>query len=329
MRTIALEEHYATTSFLQGAGDWLAGQQRWTDPLCDLGEARIAAMDTASIDLAVLSLTAPGVEQLDAADATYLARDTNDELAAAVSRHPDRFAGFAAVPINAPDAAVAEIERAIRQLGFLGAVINGHSQGRYRDDMFFDPVVECIAALEVPIYLHPTFPPPAVTRACYAGLHPRVSFALSTVGWGWHIDTATHLLRLILGGVFDRHPNLQVIVGHMGEATSFMLPRFDATLSTELTGLNHRVSDYLRTNVHYTFANFNDRATFENLRTHVGAQRIAFSTDYPFGSMHDARTFLDDLALTRTEREAISFANAEALLRIPPTPNRGDARAEH
>jgi predicted TIM-barrel fold metal-dependent hydrolase len=329
MRTIALEEHYATAAFLEGARSWLAGRRQWTDPLCDLGAARIAAMDEAGIDLTVLSLTAPGVEQLEAADATRLARETNDELAAAISRHPERFAGFAAVPISAPSAAVAELERTIGQLGFVGAVINGHSQGRYLDDRFFDPVLECAAALEVPIYLHPTFPPAAVIEACYSGFSSQVSFALSTVGWGWHIDTATHVLRLILGGVFDRHPGLQVIIGHMGEATSFMLPRFDATLSTELTGLRYRVSDYLRTNVHYTFANFNDRATFDNLRAHVGVQRIAFSTDYPFGSMPDARAFLDDLALTQTEREAISYANAAQLLRLPTTPDPGGTSVEH
>ena len=143
-----------------------------------------------------------------------------------------------------------------------------------------------------------------------------VTFALATVGWGWHINTATHVLRLILGGVFDRHPRLQIIIGHMGEGTSFMLPRFDATLKPELTGLQHPVSTYLRQNLHYTFANFNDEATYANLVAQVGIGRVAFSADYPFGSMRTARDFLDKLPLSDDERAAISHRNAEQLLGV-------------
>ncbi|WP_156753018.1 amidohydrolase family protein, partial [Mycobacterium sp. 1245801.1] len=170
------------------------------------------------------------------------------------------------------------------------------------------------AALQAPIYLHPTIPPAGVIESSYAGFAEPVTFALATVGWGWHINTATHALRMILGGVFDRHPSLQMIIGHMGEATSFMLPRFDATLTPELTGLQRPVSYYLRENFHYTFANFNDRATYANLVAQVGIDRVAFSADYPFGSMVAARAFLDSLPLTDDERAAISHRNAEKLL---------------
>jgi predicted TIM-barrel fold metal-dependent hydrolase len=168
--------------------------------------------------------------------------------------------------------------------------------------------------LNVPIYLHPTIPPAAVIASSYAGFSAEVTFALATVGWGWHINTATHLLRIILGGVFDRYPELQIIIGHMGEATSFMLPRFDATLKPELTGLQHPVSTYLRQNVHYTFANFNDTATYANLVAQVGVGRLAFSADYPFGSMRAARAFLDKLPLSDEDRASISHRNAEKLL---------------
>ncbi|WP_372514246.1 amidohydrolase family protein [Mycobacterium interjectum] len=194
--------------------------------------------------------------------------------------------------------------------------INGHSKGRYLDDRFFDPVLSRAAELRVPIYLHPTIPPPAVIESSYAGFSPEVTFALATVGWGWHINTATHVLRLILGGVFDRYPELQLIIGHMGEATSFMLPRFDATLKPELTGLRHPVSTYLRRNVNYTFANFNDEATYANLVAQVGLGRVCFSADYPFGSMLAARAFLDGLALGDDDRARISHGNAERLLRL-------------
>ena len=314
MRIIALEEHYATAGFLRGPGGWLASRAGVIEPICDLGAGRIAAMDDAGIDLAVLSLAAPGVEQLDGPKAVPLAHECNDELAEAVERYPDRLAGFATVPISSPDAAADELERAVRKLGFLGAVINGHSQGRYLDDPDFEPVLDRAAALNVPIYLHPTIPPAAVIASSYAGFSAEVTFALATVGWGWHINTATHLLRIILGGVFDRYPELQIIIGHMGEATSFMLPRFDATLKPELTGLQHPVSTYLRQNVHYTFANFNDTATYANLVAQVGVGRLAFSADYPFGSMRAARAFLDKLPLSDEDRASISHRNAEKLL---------------
>ncbi|OBI41999.1 amidohydrolase family protein [Mycobacterium colombiense] len=314
MRVIALEEHYATTEFLEGPGYRHASRPGFAETLSDLGNGRIAAMDEAGVDLAVLSLAAPGVEQLDPDEAVRMARDSNDQLAAAVQRHPHRLAGFATLPTSAPDQAAEELERAVRGLGFPGAAINGHSRGRYLDDPFFEPVLARAAALDAPIYLHPTIPPAGVIESSYAGFAEPVTFALATVGWGWHINTATHALRMILGGVFDRHPSLQMIIGHMGEATSFMLPRFDATLKPELTGLQHPVSSYLRENFHYTFANFNDHATYANLVAQVGIERVAFSADYPFGSMVNARAFLDGLPLSDDERAAISHRNAEKLL---------------
>jgi uncharacterized protein len=316
MRTIALEEHYATASFLSGPGSWLKSRPGIAEPICDLGDRRIAAMDEAGVDLSVLSLVAPGVEQMDGPAALRMARACNDELAAAVRRYPDRLAGFAALPVSAPDAAADELQRTVRELGFVGAVINGHCRGVYLDDPYFEPVLASAVDLKVPIYLHPTIPPAAVIESCYAGFPDNVTFALATVGWGWHINTATHVLRMILGGVFDRHPTLQIIIGHMGEATSFMLPRFEATLKPELTGLRHPVSTYLRENFHYTFANFNDEATYANLVAQVGVGRVAFSTDYPFGSMKNARAFLDNLPLTHGDRTSISHRNAEQLLAL-------------
>lgn len=314
MRVLALEEHYATTEFLNGPGRWLASRTGIVKPISDLGDGRIAAMDDGGVDVAVLSLAAPGVEQLEGSEAVRLARACNDELAAAIGRYPDRLAGFAALPISAPEQAADELERAVCGHGLVGAVINGHSRGRYLDDPVFDPVLARAAALRVPVYLHPTIPPPRVIEACYAGFSAEVTFALSTVGWGWHINTATHVLRLILGGVFDRYPELQFIIGHMGEATSFMLPRFDATLTPELTGLRHPVSAYLRRNLNYTFANFSDEATYANLIAQVGAGRVCFSADYPFGSMRAARDFFDALPLSAHDRALIGHRNAERLL---------------
>src|SRR5579871_2830781 len=220
MITITLEEHYASPAFLAGpARDLHQRMPSVVGPLSDVGAGRIAAMDAAGIDVQVLSLTAPGVEQLDAADAATIAQQSNDFLADAISRHPARLAGFAAIPTPAPDAAAAELERAVRQLGFKGAMINGHTRGRYLDDPFFWPILERAEALKVPIYLHPTMPPQAVVEASFTGNFPReVTTMFAMAGWGWHIETAVHMLRVVLSGAFDKYPNLQFIIGHMGEA---------------------------------------------------------------------------------------------------------------
>lgn len=331
MRTIALEEHYATAAFMAGPGRQIqdqaravqshpqvaAGYARLIDQLCDLGERRIADMDAAGIDVQVLSLTAPGVEQLDVADAVALARDANDQLADAVRRHPDRFAGFATLPTAAPDAAADELERMVRDHGFKGALINGHTQGRYLDDTFFWPILERAEALRVPLYLHPTPPPAAVIAACYTGnFAPGVAVSLATGAWGWHIETALHVLRLILSGAFDRFPTLQLVIGHLGETLPFMLPRLDLGLPVEVTKLARPVSAYVRENLYCTIAGFNWTPAFLDLLLQVGADRIMFSTDYPYGSMEQARTFLEQLPLSPADKERIAHGNAERLLHL-------------
>ena len=234
------------------------------------------------------------MEQLPAAEAVKAAREINDFLAAAIKKYPTRFAGFAAVPTGDPEQAATELERMVSEHGFFGAIINGHNQGRYLDDKFFVPILERAEKLNVPIYLHPTQPPKAVVEALYGGFDPGVSFMFANAGWGWHIETAVHVLRLILGGVFDRYPKLQIIIGHMGEALPFMLSRVDI-MSPELTKLKHPISFYLRENVHYTFSGFNFTPTFLDLLLQVGIDRIMFSADYPYGSMSQARAFLDKL----------------------------------
>ncbi|HEX9014304.1 MAG TPA: amidohydrolase family protein, partial [Anaerolineaceae bacterium] len=245
LRTITVEEHFATPEFMDGPGRQLkqqaeaakdhpavaAGLARLIDQLRDLGEGRIAEMDRAGIDVQVLSLTSPGVEQLDAAEAVSLARRANDRLGEAVKRRPDRLAGFAALPLADPAAAATELERTVREYDFKGGVINGHLRGRYLDDAFFWPVLERAAALRAPIYLHPTPPPQPVIEAYYTGNFPSgVSAALATAAWGWHIETAIHILRLILSGAFDRYPDLQFVIGHMGETLPFMISRLDLGL---------------------------------------------------------------------------------------------------
>src|SRR5580658_9648648 len=321
MRTITLEEHFAPPGFLDGPGRELkerflqSGERglRVLEQIVDIGAKRIAEMDAAGIDMQVLSLNAPGNEQLEAAESAAVALASNDFLAAAVSKHPARFAALAALPTATPDKAAEELERRVRQQGFKGALINGHTRERYLDDKFFWPILERAEALGVPIYLHPTHPPQAVVEASYAGFAPEVTYMFSTAGFGWHIETGIHVLRMILGGVFDRYPKLQIIVGHLGEALPFMLSRVDV-MTPAITGLRRQISAYLRENVHYTFSGFNFTPTFLDLLLQVGVDRIMFSADHPYGSMARARAFLDHLPVSTADRERIAHGNAERLL---------------
>ncbi len=220
MRTIALEEHFASPNFLDGPGHELKAQAlkfgaaaaKLFEQLCDVGEKRIAEMDAARIDVQVLSLTSPGTEQLEGDDAMALARESNDFLADAVKRNPDRLAGFAALPTATPDRAAKELERMVRDHGFKGAIINGHNRGRYLDNKFFWPIFESAEALKIPIYLHPTKPPKPVIDTSYGGFAPIVTDMLAGAGWGWHIETAIHVIRVMLAGVFDRYPKLQIVI---------------------------------------------------------------------------------------------------------------------
>jgi uncharacterized protein len=331
MRTITLEEHFATPKFMEGPGRPLAERARAAQAqsqaapitehlvaqLLNMDDLRIADMDAAGIDMQVLSLNSPGVEQLDTSEAMTVAQETNDYLGAAVRRHPHRLAGFAALPTAAPDSAAAELERTVREYGFKGAVINGHTRGRYLDDPFFWPILERAEALQVPLYLHPTPPPQPVIQASYVGnFSPEVTSQLAASAWGWHIETALHVLRIILSGAFDRYPQLQLVIGHLGEALPFMLPRLDHNLPTQLTKLQRPFGDYLRENLHYTFSGFNYTPNFLDLLFQVGVDRIMFSADYPYSSMLAARNFLEQLPISPADKERIAHGNAEQLLRL-------------
>jgi predicted TIM-barrel fold metal-dependent hydrolase len=323
MRTITLEEHFATPGFLDGPGQDLKNAalkfegraQKLIDQLCDIDAKRLAAMDAAGIDMQVLSLTSPGTEQLEAAEAIALARETNDAVADAVKKHPTRFAGFAALPTAAPEQAAQELERRIGQGGFKGAVINGHVRGRYLDDKFFWPILECAEALDAPIHIHPTRPPQPVVDAYYSGFSPLVTDMFASPGWGWHIETAVHVIRLVLGGAFDRFPKLQLVIGHLGEGMMSMFQRLD-NMTPAMTKLQRPVTAYLRDNVHYTFSGFNFPATFLDLLLEVGVDRIMFSADHPYQSMAKGKAFLEQIPVSAADKERIAHGNAERLFKL-------------
>ena len=320
MRTITLEEHFTTPKFLEGPGRGrLEKAQKQGgrfvkifEQLADVGEGRLAEMDAAGIDMQVLSLTSPGTEQSDAAEALALTKDANDFLAAAVKAHPARYAGLAVLPTAAPDKAAAELEERVRREKFVGAVIHGHNRGRYLDDKFFWPILEAAEAANAPIYLHPTPPPQGVIDISYGGFAPAVTDIFASSGWGWHIETAVHIVRIVLGGVFDRFPKLQFVIGHLGEALPFMLPRLD-NMAPAVTKLKQPISFYLRNNVHYTISGFNFPAAFLDMLLEVGVSRIMFSADHPYASMQAARAFLEQIPVSSADRERIAHGNAEKL----------------
>jgi hypothetical protein len=325
MRLITVEEHFATPLFLDGpgidlkqaVGKFEGRAAKLLGPLCDIGEGRIKAMDEAGVTMQVLSLTSPGTEQLDAAEAIALARESNDAVADAVKKHPDRFLGFAALPTMVPDKAAAELEARVRSGAFRGAVINGHIRGRYLDDKFFWPILECAEKHNVPIHIHPTRPPQAVFDAYYSGFSPVVTDMFGSPGWGWHIETAVHVMRLILGGAFDRFPKLQLVIGHLGEGLMALIQRVDV-MTPAMTKLQRPIGDYLRQNVYYSVSGFNYPAAFLNLLLEVGAARIVFSADHPYQSMPLAKAFFDQLPVNAADKAKIAHGNAEKLFGIPP-----------
>jgi predicted TIM-barrel fold metal-dependent hydrolase len=320
MRTIAIEEHFLASGFREamqrsgsGGGGLLAQLQA---KLSDLGSTRLKDMDAGGIDLQVLSHTVIGIEMPSTDEDLRLAQQANDQLAEAIATYPSRFAGFATLPMTDPNAAADELERAVRSLGMKGAAINGTTNGRFLDDPSFLPILERAVALDVPIYLHPGIPPAPVRDVYYAGFNPAVGFALSTSGWGWHSETGIHALRLIMAGVFDRLPDLQIIIGHMGEMIPFMLARINNVFSPLTKQLQRSVPEYFLQNFYITNSGFfTDPPLLLALQT-VGADRIIFSVDYPYSANEQGRAFLDNAAISPADKEKISHLNAERLLKI-------------
>ena len=281
--------------------------------LAEIGDERLAAMDAGGSDVQVLSLTAPGLQNLEPADAIALQRTVNDLLADTVRDRPDRFQAFATLATPAPEAAATELERAVTRLGLAGAMVFGRTRDHHLDAPEFRPLLETAAALRAPLYIHPQSPPTTVREAYYAGLGDQLDAALATHGIGWHYDCGVEVLRLILAGVFDRFPDLQVIVGHWGELMMFFLDRIDTNL-TELAGLDRPVSDYLRTNVFVTPSGILSHKYLRWAVETIGAERIPFAADYPFVPLTTgARTYLDTAPLEPADRAAIGSANWERI----------------
>ena len=325
MKTITLEEHFVTEGFLKATGAYgegtPSGLRVMRDKLLDLGAGRLAAMDEGGVDMQVLSLATTGIEALAATEQAAVLRDVNDAAAAAVKGHPERFAAFATVALKAPETAAKELERCVTQLGAKGLMVNGTVTTEEGEVLFMDaprflPVLEAAETLGVPVYIHPAPPPKAVWDAYYSGLPGETGFMLSIAGWGWHSETAIHLLRLVLAGVFDRLPKLKVIVGHMGEMLPYALARSNGGLSAAATHLQRNVTQTLLDQVYMTTSGYFTRPPFECCREVIGLERMMYSVDYPFSASTRGKEFLASLELSEAEMDALKGGNAAKVLKI-------------
>jgi predicted TIM-barrel fold metal-dependent hydrolase len=319
---IALEEHFAIDLTIEQSriyarpGVW----EKLRADLLDVEQQRLERMEESGTAFSILSLNAPGTQGIpDPAEAIDVARRANDALAAFVSRHPQRLGGFAALPMQDPDAAARELERSVRDLGFHGFLVNGFTQLGdpdtivYYDDPRFDDFWKTVEDLGKPFYLHPRDPLPINARA-FQGFP-----WLGAPTWAFAVETSTHALRLVTSGLFDRYPRLQMILGHMGECIPFHIWRIDHVLQIAPRGspAQRPVSAYLRDNVHITTSGvFHTPAMLLTMLT-TGSDRILFSVDYPFEVHAEAANWFDSCEISELDRRKIGRDNARRLFGLP------------
>ncbi|OUI88121.1 amidohydrolase [Acetobacter sp. DmW_043] len=321
MKLIGIEEHFLTPEIKNA---WSALGLEASDPsvafhgglletrLNDLTEQRLTLMDETGLDVQVLSLTTPSLHDLGP-DSIDLARRTNDAVAEAAGRHPDRFQALATLPVAMPDEAALELERCVRILGLKGTMLCGRVGHRNLDHTDLLPVFQSAAALKAPVLLHPRAPEKAVREAYYSGFSPQVDAAFSCFSLGWHYDAGIQFLRLVLAGHFDRFPDLQVILGHWGELVLFYAERL-ANMD-RVSGLHHSMETYFRRNLYVTASGMFLPHYLEQAARIVGRDRLLFSTDYPYQYRPggDARRFLENCGLDEADRQAFAYRNWERL----------------
>ncbi len=324
MKTIAIEEHFTTPMYKQKVSAnefrnfYLTSRSEQighniVDELADLGSRRLAHMDKAGVDVQVLSFGSPGPQGFAADVAIPMARDANDLLHEAVKAHPDRFAGFAALPTADPKAAADELERAVSKLGFKGTMIHGHTQGSFLDERKYWVIFERAEALGVPIYLHPTLAHPNAMASYFDGYEE-----LARAGWGFAIDTSCHFLRIVFAGVFDAFPNLKIILGHLGEGLPFAMHRLnDHTYrAAARRGLKKSPLQYLKDNMLVTTSGNWYEPAFLCTLLALGADNILFAVDWPYEPNTAGIEFLKRLSISDLDREKIAHLNAERVLRM-------------
>lgn len=318
MKKIALEEHFITSDFLDYTEEIDFSMMKpqmvndFKSRLLDFDDLRISAMDKAGIDISVLSLTDPGVQgNLKKEIAVELAHKTNVFLAEKIAKNPKRFRGFATLAMQDPTEAAKELERCVREYHFLGALINGQTQGHYLDEKQFYPFWTKVEELNVPIYLHPGSPEEMP-------LNYLDQEELAGALWGWTVETGTHALRLVFSGLFDRFPHIKIILGHMGESLPYLLWRLDSrwNILKHTINLKKPPSQYFKDNFYVTTSGMCSTGPLLCAIHELGEDRVMFSVDYPYESSEVASHFIEQAPLSDTVRKKIYYKNAQTILKL-------------
>jgi predicted TIM-barrel fold metal-dependent hydrolase len=326
MRIVTLEEHISFQEMAEKIPkDALGGfgkserMQQLIPKLADITGERLKSMDTNGIITQVLSVDSSGANLLSAADGPAFASRYNDLIAERIAGFEDRFTAFAHLPMTAPQAAADELERAVKEHNFRGAMIRGLTQDKFLDQPEFEPIFERAEQLDVPIYLHPGLPPKGVADIYYSGLptHSGMAEALAAYGWGWHSETALHVLRLLYAGVFDKYPKLNLVIGHMGEMLPMMMARSDRAFTPGNGGANQRtLTETFHQQVHITTSGFFTQPPLKIALDTFGIDNIMFSVDYPFSTNEMGINFLNGIDLPDDQVAKIAHGNADKLLKL-------------
>lgn len=330
-KIIALEEHYRSSSIenkcfqlmcqnglLPSAVPALTEHQKQLqEAMIDINGSRFAYMDENGINLQVLSCVSKIPEELPKEEYLALYRMMNEETAGLVSVHPSRFSGFAALPLKYPRESAEELEYAVKILGLKG-ILAEKPRNSFFDDDINAPILSKLDELEVPLYLHPSVIAPAITDHYFRSSKwsSQLTFLFSTGGWGWHMETGIEIVRLILAGIFEQYPKLQIIIGHWGEFIPIFLSRLDYILSKETTGLKKSISDYYKEHIYISPSGIFTDEELEYCMKLLGADHILFSADYPFIKHKNAGEYLENAPISDEDRQKISHLNAERLLKL-------------
>ncbi|WP_155287293.1 amidohydrolase family protein [Lacticaseibacillus zhaodongensis] len=333
MKTIAVEEHFESAKvnaamlkavghpFVPNVSDEMKKYMHDTLPtpeiMQDTDDQRIKFMDDNGIDMQVLSYGNSQPQNMDPKVAVDLCKLANDDIAARMAKHPGRYAGLAVLPVGDPDAAAQELKRVVTELHLSGAMLKGNYGGKFFDDPFFFPIFKMASDLNVPIYFHPSFIPATISDHYFnkGEWNDVVSGILGSAGYGWHMDVGVQFLRMVVSGIFDKLPNLQLISGHWGELVPFYLERLDDEL-TKYAGLQHPISYYYKHNVYVTPSGILTEPQLQFMLSEVGAERVLYSIDYPYKHPANSGSFLSDVKITNEQRELIAHGNAEKLFNL-------------
>ncbi len=326
MRIVTLEEHISFPEMAaQIPKDALGGfgkseaMQRIAPKLADITGERLKSMDANGISMQVLSVDSSGANLLTADKGPAFAAQYNDLIAEKITGYEDRFTAFAHLPMTAPVAAADELERAVTKYNFRGAMIRGLTNDQFLDHPKFAPIFKRAEELDVPIYLHPGLPPKGVADIYYSGLpnHNGMAEALACYGWGWHSETALHVLRLLYAGIFDQYPKLNLIIGHMGEMLPMMMVRSERAFKPGNGGANQRtLADTFHQQVHITTSGFFTQPPLQIALDTFGIDNIMFSVDYPFSTNEMGIEFLNGTGLPDEQLAKLAHGNADKLLKL-------------